>query len=370
MSSELLRDTLTAAFDQHIPEAPVEPATPPVEAVEPVAESAAQPEPTKAERARDEAGKFVKQKDAAAEPAKSPTPAKPEKGAPAAPAAATAAPAPAPKKPRPSSWKKDFEPHWEGLDPALQDYINERERQYATGVSTYKTEADRAKTVLTALAEFEPALQQHGIPVDKWIQSMGNAHRALALGTPQDKLATVQQILANNRIPAQLAVQNEKGEWQLLGAPAPTPQPQQQQPDIKALVQQTLNEALTSQKVEEAWNAFAKGVQEGKYPHYEEVKPTMAGLLQAGLYDDYPSAYEAALSLPKHAHLAPAPQPQQPAQSEATRQVAEKAKVERARSQAVSVRSSTPSTMTQAPQARDLRGTISEAFDSVTSRRV
>lgn len=72
-----------------------------------------------------------------------------------------------PKVPRPSGWKKEMEPHWETLAPEIQNYLGEREKQYATGVSTYKTEADRAKGVMTALQEFEPALQQAGIPTGK-----------------------------------------------------------------------------------------------------------------------------------------------------------------------------------------------------------
>lgn len=367
--SESLRDQLTAAYDEHVvpAETPAAgPAAEPVDTVVEMAAPAAEAQPTAAERARDEQGKFLP-KDAAAGPGKSPTPPNPAKGANIAPAAA--APVAAPKAPRPTSWKKELEPHWETLPPEVQAYIGERERQYATGVSTYKTEADRAKGITTALSEFEPLLQQSGIPTDKWIQSMGAAHRTLAMGSHQDKVAMVQQILANNRIQAQLAVQGADGQWQLLGAPAPQ---QQQQPqfkpeDIGNLVKRELDQRLAMKSVEEQWTAFSKGVQEGKYPQFadEGVKATMGRLLETGFAKDYSSAYDIALRMPEHAHLAPAaPQASQP-QEAAERQRAEQQKVQRARSQAVSVRSSTPSAMaTPNTGQKGLREQLSEAYDA------
>ena len=268
-----------------------------------------------------------------------------------------------PKAPKPDSWKKELAPQWETLPPDIQAYIGEREKQYQTGVSTYKTEADRAKNVLGAIAEFEPALQQHGIPVDRWIQSLGRAHQYLALGSPEEKLATVQQILANNRIPAQLAIQDEQGQWQLLGQPQ---QPAITPDVITQTVQQQVQAALVNASAEQEFRAFTEAKDEQgnpKYPHFEEVKATMAGLLQSELAQDYPSAYEAALRMPKHADIFATMQQQQTAKKEAERQAAAQAQVGRARSQAVSVKSSTPSAMTQTEGTKSLRDELSDAFD-------
>ncbi len=64
------------------------------------------------------------------------------------------------RPPRPSSWKKDYEKDWETLDPRLASYINQRESEYAKGVSTYKTEWDRAKPILEAITPYQGMLQQ------------------------------------------------------------------------------------------------------------------------------------------------------------------------------------------------------------------
>lgn len=156
-----VRDSLVSAMETVMPETPaVTPApaadTPlPVEAKE--IPAPAETEAQKTERLRNEDGTFAKGKA-------------PEKKVEAAPAAAVAPAEPLkPKVPRPSSWKKELEQHWDTLDPAVQAYVGQREREYATGVSTYKTEADRAKDVMTTLSQFEPELQRRNVPVAQWL---------------------------------------------------------------------------------------------------------------------------------------------------------------------------------------------------------
>jgi hypothetical protein len=180
--SESLRDQLTQAFDEHVPaETPaVEPA-PQVEA--PAAAAPADNTPADqskgagrtAGRARDESGRLL-----------------PGKADPAARAPAqAAAPVVEPKKiARPSSWKKD---HWEAFDglaatnPALAEYINQREGEYAKGVSTYKSEWEKAKPLLDAIAPYQHDLQRFGLDAGKQFQTYFEIHKALALGNEQQK---------------------------------------------------------------------------------------------------------------------------------------------------------------------------------------
>ncbi len=306
-------------------------------------------EAQKAERLRDEKGRFVE--------------GKPEAKVEAKPAEAVK-----PKTPRPTSWKKEMEQHGETLAPEVQSYLNERERQYATGVSTYKTEADRAKGVMQAIAPFEPMLQQARIPVDVWVQNLGNAHRILTTGTPQERVGTIAQIIRNNGVDANALFQLLSGQQPQYQQPAPQQQQQPQPVDIQSEVQRQ----LLARDVDQMYTAFTKAVAEGKYPHYEAegVKETMGGLLQSGLAEDYASAYEATLSLPKHRHLREAELQTQATQQPAAAPETKQAAAARARSQAVSVKSSTPSTMTQASGPKGLRDMLSENLDRTTSGRV
>lgn len=335
------------------PEAPVAEA-PAVETAAPVQET----EDQKAQRLRDEkTGQFVKGKP------------EEKKEAPKVEAAAPAAP-PKPKTPRPSSWKKELEAHWDTLPPEVQAYVQQREKQYTDGVSTYKTEADRGKAVMEAIAPFEPMLQQSKIPVGDWIRNLGSYHQILTSGSPQDKVQTVAQIISQNGVDA-------RALFDVLTGKQPTYQPQalqqQQQPALSAAdIEKAVDQRLMQKEVDAKFTAFTKGVEEGKYPHFEEVKGTMAGLLQSGLAEDYASAYESALAMPKFRHLqTPAPQADAPqAQPVVKEAEAKKAEAARARSQAVSVKSSTPSAMAPAADGKpkSIRESLSAAFEANTNR--
>lgn len=347
-----LRDELSASFDS------VMDAEIPGPAAAPVVETETQRE----ERVRDEAGRFAKTEAAKVD---QPLTGKPS-AQPAAPSGqeATAQPAAAQQRPpRPSSWKKDYEAQWEQLDPKLAEYINQREREYASGVSTYKSEAENARSLNEALAPFLPNLQKHNIEPTNWIRNLGMAHERLALGSPNDKVATAVQLLRDYQIdPNALfnAIQNPQSIQQ------PAYQPPTPQVDIDKLVEQKFVE----REIKSEYDRFVSEAPT-KYPHYESVKETMAGLLQAGLAQDYASAYDAALRHPRHDEIWQAERTQREQADAAA--AAEKARgvVNRARSNAVSTRSSTPSANMATSQGnKSLRESLSSAFDEVTTGRV
>jgi hypothetical protein len=349
-----VRDSLVSAMETVMPETPVEtPAadTPLVEAKETVAP--VETETQKTERLRDEEGKFVKGK--------------------AIPRAVETPPVvepPKPKVPRPSSWKKELESHWETLAPEVQAYVGQREREYATGVSTYKTEADRAKDVMSTLSQFEPELQKSNVPVAQWLSSLGNADRTLSFGSPQDKVQQVARIIQGYGVDAQALYQLLSGQQpQYQQAAQRPPQPQFSRQDIEKAVEQK----FVSRQAASDYEAFTKAKNpdgQEKYPYLEDVKGTMAGLLQAGLAQDYPSAYDAAVRLPQHANIWEVMQKQQTTQTQAATVQAATETAKRARSQAVSVKSSTPTTTPAPDKAKGLRDQLSESWDAVTAGRV
>lgn len=283
-----------------------------------------------------------------------------------------------PEKPfpnRPSSWKKE---HWGIWDKLSQnqpftpeearlhaEYVNQREGEYAKGVSTYKQEFERLRPLDEAMQQFTPLLQQHNIEPVQWITNLGNAHRMLALGTPEQKLGMFVKLAQDYRIPLeQLFVQREGQVY--LNQNLPTPQAQQ--PDVGKLVEQKFTEWQTRQAIQNFESAKdASG--NPRYPHYEQVKATMAQFLESGLADDLESAYLAALRHPRHAEIFEADQEQKRAQDEAEAKKKAAAEAERARRNAVSVRGQTPA----APQAngnKGLRAHLSEEYDKHVAGRV
>lgn len=340
MAETTLRETIAEQLDQ-LETPDVTPEVTPQEVTE-------TPEQTAA-RVRDEKGRFAPKDAAPQEPKASPAP---------PPVETPAAAAPEAKRP-PSSWKKDYWDDYAKLDPRLQDYIEKRERDFANGVSTYKQEAERAREIQDAIAPFQQELAQNGIPAGQWIQNLGRAHLTLAKGDPQSKLAMFQRLAADYGIPAKLAVQDSEGNWQLMGQVQPT-QPQFGPQDIERIVSQKLQEQSTQQTLSQ----FMAEVPT-KYPHFEVVRSTMVGLLQSGLAQDLPSAYEAAIQLPLHAELREQEHQQHLQQEMAQKQEQQKAVVQKARSNAVSVKSATPASTGASQGKKGLRDILSEQVESV-----
>ena len=320
-------------------------------------------------------GQFVKAEDAPKVKAEAPLgtaakihPAKPpEPGSPQAQAALPQAPA-KPRPPRPSSWKKEYWDQWEKLDPSLAEYLHTRESQYAAGVSAYKAEAEAAKPVMEAMQPFMGELQQHRIDPSRWISELGHVHRVLALGAPAQKLQTLTRVAQAYGVPLQAlydpqAQQAYLQQGQFQPPVAPLPQQPQQRPltaeEAEKLFQQKFLEADSQRELER----FAADT--AKHQHYDEVRNTMAQLLEANLADDLESAYDAALRHPRHASLFEAIQQQDRNAQDEQRRAAEAARVLKAKGKAVSPASATPSGPGAEEKPKGLRSNLEASFDAV-----
>lgn len=174
MYPEELLDTLS----DHAPrqEAPVEEAPEKPEAeVQPsrrdlVAKAVEEKFTAEGEKPRDPAtGKFVQ-----AKPAKARHPNDKTAAAPSTPPAQTPAqvvnkePAAAPpsRKPMPKSWKQDYAPKYEALDPDLANFIAEleekREKDVLSGIEQYKTGASQWNQLRQAIGPYEQMLASYG----------------------------------------------------------------------------------------------------------------------------------------------------------------------------------------------------------------
>lgn len=360
-SGATLRDALAANLDivesggdLNAPQPSIAPEQNTPGAEPPPGESAEQKTSRLANRVRDDQGRLL--------PGIKPEPSTAQPAIPAAPPAA----APAVAVVRPSSWKKDY---WSDFDkiaaenPKLAQYLNQRESEFASGVSTYKQEAEQARPLNEAIAPFLPNLQRFGLEPTTAIRNLLGAHERLSLGSPQEKISLGVQIIKDYGIDPQAL-------FQVLSGQAPMPQiPQQQQPapppvDVGAEVRKV----LIAEKVDQAYQQFLADVPT-KYPHYEQVKDDMAGLLQIGKAQDYESAYHKAVRL--HDDLWEAEQQRKTQEAEQQRLAANKANVNRARANAVSVKSDTPvSTVAAAKPNSSLRDKIAENLDAFGSNRV
>jgi len=356
--SESLRDQLQANADKILSAKAEEPAEVVSEPVQAQEAPQAAPEESKpgrtAGRARDDSGRLLPGK--AERQAPSQVTAKP-----APQVAQNAAPA-APEKLRPkypTTWKKDYAPHWESADPAFAEYLLQREAEYAKGVSTYKSQWDQARPLLDAIAPHRQMLEQYKIDPARQIDQYFQIHQRLALGSPQDKLAVVAQMVRDYQIPIQhLLTQSQDGQFYL--NPNIQPSAPQITPEvIKQMVSAEMQQAQLNSQIETFREA--KGP-DGRpiYPYFEEVRGTMAGLLQAGIAQDLPDAYKRALLMPEHVELTAQELATQQAEQERAEAAQRQAQVQRAKSAAVSVRTQTPSALPAGEKPKGLRDQIAQ----------
>lgn len=379
--AESLRDQLAANYDKITADTggvtvdtatPVESAVPAIEpAAPPSSKIVEAPKPAAAsteDRPRDAEGKFIAKADAPKVEAKTAAVVhKAPQAAPGTPQAQAALPAATakPRPPRPSSWKKEYWDQWEKLDPALAEYLHTRESQYASGVSTYKAEAEAAKPLMDAMQQFIPELKQHNIEPTRWITELGHVHRMLALGTPAQKLQTLNTVLRAYGVPVQaLFDQNaqqqylQQGQFQQPLAPV-----QQERPLTREEAQKLWQEQFVQVDADREIQRFAADTE--KHPHYEALRETMSGLLQANLAEDLESAYEKACKLNPEISAAILQQEQQKAEEQ--RKQAEAARVSKAKGKAVSPASATPSGPGSEEKPKGLRSSLESAFDSVVA---
>ena len=105
-----------------------------------------------------------------------------------------------------------------------------------------------------------------------------------------------------------------------------------------------------------------------RYPHFEQVRETMAQLLESGLAPDLDTAYTKALRFSDEIWQA---EQERQANANAT-QVAAKnaAAVAKAKAAVVSPKTTTPSGTATNTNAKDRRAALAEGFDSMGSGRV
>lgn len=268
---------------------------------------------------------------------------------------------------RPSTWKKDY---WEAYDklaqenPQLAEYINQRESEYAKGVSTYKNEAERAKDIWDALAPFMPELQAHNIKPSHWIQNLGTAHQRLAKGNPQEKLMMFQRLAQDYGVPLQALT----GESQQLDPIMQFVNPLYEQVNqLKGQLNswQTMQQQAEQTRIQQEISSFAKDKE-----HFEQVRDTMAGLLQSGLAQDLNSAYQAAIRMPQHDDIFQQMQQQQFAEKARQDAEAKQKAVLGAKNKTVSMRSNSPTGKANKSTGSGLREALEEAFESQSSGRV
>jgi hypothetical protein len=271
---------------------------------------------------------------------------------------------------RPSTWKKEYVQIWDKMEAGQQiskedftkfaEYANQRESEYKKGVSTYKAEADRARGYEEAIAPFIPELQAQNISPAAWINNLGRAHMVLSKAPYSEKVQMFQRLAQDYGI--------QLGEDGM------------SVPQTDAYTQQLMNQLnQVNQEVYSIKNRFQQEEQSRlmseiervrsdveKFPHFDVVREEMAQLLELGKAQDLETAYKKAVRMNDDVWAL-----EQERLLTSAKQASSKAQqVAKAKTVAVSPKSSTPRGTVATTDKKDRRALLSEQLGEAMARRV
>ena len=347
------REALSAAIDKVSP-APVET---PKAAETPAAASA---EPTAAERARDDKGRFAPRAEQV-EAAKAVNP----------DAVVETAPVEAPKPARkyPSSWKKDYEPIFQELAgnekyKSILDEVERRENDFHTGIKRYDEDAKFAQSIRKSIAPFEATIRTLGVAPEQAIQGLLASDHALRYGSPAQKAQAVRSLFQSYGLDAQTIF----GQQQQQAAADPNYSHLEQQLQQVQQTNQQLLSSFQKQMADQA-NAELESFKKDK-PYFDEVREEMGLLYQAAIQANRPITLQEAYD--KAVYATPATREkllaEQQAKAEAERKAKAQQAVTQAKSAAVQVKGAPPgASQGKTSKPKDRRAAIAEAMNAIRS---
>lgn len=185
-----------------------------------------------------------------------------------------------------ASWKREAQTVLNSLPPETQKLIQEREEQFHKGIEQYKQDAYQGRTLNKALAPHMEYLNQVGVTPETAISTLINAEKILRTSDQQTKTNMFMKLAHDYGIDINSLtnIPFDPYKYQL------EQQLQAQQAQLAQIMQsrQIAEEAQLGQTIEQ----FAQ-----QHEYFDEVRETMADLLDKGLASDLNDAYSKAVRL-------------------------------------------------------------------------
>ncbi len=240
-------------------------------------------EEQKADRARDEKGRFAKN----AAPDQTPEGSEPPPAAEAQPDP-VAAPSVPPDLQRLGLRKEEAEA-FAKADPAVQAAFIRRSDEMHKGIEQFRSKAQFGHEMEQAIAPFSATIQALGVHPAKAVNNLLVADHALRYGSPQQKMEMFSKIAREYGIdPATI----QKPEQQYVDPQVSQLQTQLQQMQSWILQRNAAEQQREQQTLNSEIAGFASDPANKYFP---EVKLDMAGLLQSGMAKDLKDAYDKAI---------------------------------------------------------------------------
>jgi hypothetical protein len=271
---------------------------------------------------------------------------------------------------RPTTFKKEYLPIWEKMAAGQQltpdesikfaEYAgNIRENEFKKGVSTYKAEADNAKSLMEAISPFIPDLQKQNIHPAAWINNLGRAHMTLTNAPYEERVKLFHRLAADYGI----QLNPEQGQYPQQQQQAADPYTQQLLQQLQYVNQEvsTIKGRYEQEENTRLMSEISQVAQDVKnYPHFEEVREQMAQLLERGLATDLKTAYTKAVRLEDSVWEKEQQRMLQQSQTQSNK----RQQVARAKAIAVSPRSVTPNGVVASSDKKDRRSMLDELVSS------
>lgn len=172
------------------------------------------------------------------------------------------------KKAPPQSWKKEMHSFYEGLDPVVQDYIQQREEQMREGLEKDRGDANLGKVMRDITSPYDNMFKDRGIEAPQAVQYLLQAHYNLTNGTPEQKIQLLNQLAQSYGVGQQSKSENPEinGLTQRLA---------EIEQNLNASQQRVLQ--AEQARIESDVNAFADD-----HPLFDDLTEDIAKLIQVG----------------------------------------------------------------------------------------
>jgi len=267
-------------------------------------------------------------------------------------------PAPVVERKAPSSWKPEAQTAWSKADkgePLTAEEVRllaleaeRREGDFHKGVQEFKTHSERARAYDNVITPYRDYLQTLGVDAPTAINALLNADKTLRTGDPATKAAYFARLAQEYGI--------DIGQVQQPAPVDPTTQHLMQQMNSLRQQQEMWQNQIQQQeraKAEAEISEFAAGK-----PHLDAVRGDMADLLSTGKAKTLNEAYDMAVWMRPDIRQTLIEQQR----AEAQRKALEQAQAARAKTAAVSVKGSSPSSGGATAPSGSLRDQLAAAF--------
>lgn len=185
-----------------------------------------------------------------------------------------------------NSWKKEAAQELEKLPEHIQKHIIDRESQFHKGLEQYREAANFAKTIDKSISPFKDYLNEMQVTPEAAFQNLLKTEHTLRRGSPQEKIEMMQKLVHDYQID--------------LGALINTPYDPNYM-NLKAQLEWTKSQLESSndfkQSHEDAQIQSTISEFGQQHEYFEDVRTTMADLLEKGLANNLEDAYVKAIRL-------------------------------------------------------------------------